>query len=63
MISTVDEAMTIRLTKLLNIWESSRKLKAYQNDIAPKDPSSKAGAFLLPVDNFANNLSKKYCKA
>lgn len=47
MISTVDEAMTIRLTKLLNIWESSRKLKAYQNDIAPKDPSSKAGGFLF----------------
>ena len=47
MISTVDEAMTIRLTKLLNIWESSRKLKAYQNDIAPKAPGSKAGAFLF----------------
>ena len=46
MISTVDEPMPISVTKLLNIWESSRKLKAYQNDIAPKDPSSKAGAFI-----------------
>lgn len=47
MISTVDEAMTIRLTKLLNIWESSRKLKAYQNDIATKASSSKAGGFFI----------------